>query len=167
MRKLLITGVLMFGVFIINAQIPEKKERFILNVGGGISLSDNVPVYMGIDYMLVKNLSLNMEYTFLRSQIPMRTLTATQAYMLGIHYHFNDLLKLNQKWDLYAGPVFELESVLFMNTSNHHSPNAYFRRIWGANIGARYYITDRLALNAKIGYGNIGSAGTFGISVKF
>ncbi len=97
----------------------------------------------------------------------MNVLHATQAYMLGIHYHFNDLLKLNQKWDLYAGPVFELENVRTMHMGSHIIPDAYLRRVWGANVGARYFLTDRLALNAKIGWGNIGSAGTLGLSVKF
>jgi outer membrane immunogenic protein len=167
MKKQSILGVLIFSAIIIQAQAPEKQERFFLNVGGGVSLLDYVPVYMGVDYMFMRNLSLNLEYTFAKEHDSDIYLSVTQAYMIGMHYHFNDLLKLNKRWDLYAGPVFELESGRKLSTTPKIGRNTFYRRTWGANVGARYFLTDRLALNLKIGYGNIWSVGTVGISVKF
>lgn len=159
--------LLILSATMVRAQSNETSERFFLNVGvGGVLIQGNYtpPVYLGIDYMLTPTLSLSGEYTFLSYESIISRQTQ-YGYMLAMHYHFNKMLRLSPKWDLYAGPVAEFEQTFSTNFgAQDHSSS---RWALGMHIGARYFITDRMAINAKIGTGNLGSVGTIGMSVKF
>jgi outer membrane immunogenic protein len=169
MKKIMFMCIWILGAATVSAQTVEKPDRFFLNAGVGVTPSFaspylNVPVFLGVDYMLLPFLSVSGEYTFVSDEKHFSR-TTRYGYKLGINYHFNKLLRLSPKWDLYAGAVTEYEMIYYSRDVYVDKP--YNRPVYGFQVGARYFITDRMAINAKLGSGNVGSTGTLGISVKF
>jgi outer membrane immunogenic protein len=165
MKKMILMSLMVFeSILVLNAQTTLKNDRFHLNAGmGAVIVNYGRPsVFVGFDYMLTPALSLGAEYTFLSYYSHMRE--TQYGYMLNMNYHFNKLLKLHPRWDIYAGPILEYEQ-RFNDWDN--SNLTHNRWVLGLQVGAKYYINDRVALNLKTGAGNAMSVGTLGISVGF
>jgi hypothetical protein len=79
------------------------------------------------------------------------------------NYHFNTVLNIPSPWDFYAG--------LNLGFYNWSSPNEYSGSHnsglgLGAQIGGRYYFSNKVGINLEFGGGNAFSGGKFGITIK-
>lgn len=147
------------------AQNPTPKGGAQFNAGVGLS-SWGIPVYAGFDFGVHKDITIGAEVSFRTYDDRYKDYRYNHT-ILGIsgniNYHFNSLLNISTKWDFYAG----------VNVGFYYwdSPKNYYGQHYsglglGAQIGGRYYFTDRLGINLEFGGGNAFSGGKLGISVK-
>ena len=137
-----------------------------LNVGVGLS-DYGTPVYLGIDYGALRNLSIGGELSF-RSyderwgqNIYRRSITGLAA---NANYHFNNVLLIPSNVDFYAG--------LNLGFYNWSSPDSRYYGSHssslglGLQVGGRYYFTRKFGINLEFGGGNTISGGKLGLTFK-
>lgn len=146
------------------AQAPIDKGQAQFNGGFGFS-SWGLPVYLGFDYGVHKDVTVGGEVSF-RSYRNKWGNVFYQHQIMGIagnfNYHFNSLLSIPHPWNFYAG----LNAGFFL----WRSPDGYGGRASGLGIGGqvggRYYFNDKIGINLELGGGNAVSGGKLGISIK-
>lgn len=155
---LLFTG-LGFG----QGSLPEGRTQ--LNMGVGLS-EWGVPIYIGFDYGVHPDITVGGEFSY-RSYNENWKDNSYHHKVMGFsgngNYHFNNVLDLPRDWDFYAG--------LNLGFYIWSSPDAYGGSHssgldLGAQIGGRYYLSDKVGLNLEFGGGNAFSGGKFGITIK-
>jgi hypothetical protein len=165
MKKFLISAVFMFFlVAVLYAQAPPGKGGKQLNVGLGFS-GWGVPVYVGADFGVHDDITVgprlsyrNRSYRFLGSSYRQ----ALTVIGFNGNYHFNRLLNLEDKWNLYAGLTLG-----YYLWSDSERPGAEASGIGlDAQIGGRYFFTDKLAVNLEFGGGTGVGGGSFGLTIK-
>ena len=143
-----------------NAQAPLEKGGLQLNAGIGTS-GWGTPVYVGLDYGVAKNVTLGGELSY-------------QSYngfgyknsMFGIqangNYHFNGLLNIPSKWDLYAGA-----SLSYFSWSKKDALGVGPDDLGvGLQVGGRYFFTDKFGVNLQVGGSSALGGGKIGITYK-
>ena len=165
-RTFLLIAVALFftsGVAFNQSPLPIGKTQ--LNVGVGLS-EWGIPIYVGIDYSVHKDITVGGEFSY-RSYRENWKGVYYNHNVMGFsgngNYHFNSLLIIPQQWDFYAG--------LNLGFYVWSSPDTYTGRHstglgLGAQIGGRYYLSDKVGLNLEFGGGNAFSGGKFGVSIK-
>jgi outer membrane immunogenic protein len=166
MKTLFLTLMLVVMTSFVFAQSPIPRGTTQLNAGIGLS-SWGVPVYVGLDFGVGKDISLGGEISF-RSYHEDWLDNRYNHSVIGIsgnaNYHFNRILKIPSNWDFYLGLNVGFYSWRSPNDyPGHHTSGVGL----GAQIGGRYYFTDRFGINLEAGGGNAFSEGKFGISLKF
>ena len=149
-----------------NVAVAYSKEDFQLNAGIGVS-GWGVPVYVGADYFVDNDISIGAEVSY-------QTFNETifvQKYkssILGIgvngNYHFRRVLKLPNEWDLYAGIgigyyIWSFDNVNYAGSNTSGTG-------FGGQIGARYFINNKFAINAELGGASTTSGARIGITYK-
>lgn len=175
MKKLILAGALaLLGATTMSAQRVVKGETQ-LNAGVGFSTGDwGVPVYAGVDYGVHKDITVGAEASYSSAKLGSYGYKIKSTWFgvgVNANYHFNSLLKIPNKWDVYAGIN------LAYNNFSYDYPNGIDGSRFGfdgsgigfgAQIGGRYYFTDNLGVNLQFGGGSVGDAsGRVGISYKF
>jgi outer membrane immunogenic protein len=167
-KYFLIITLLLFST-VLYAQNPLKKGAYQLN--GGFGFSDwGVPVYLGIDYGIDQDISIGGEFSF-------RSYSEDYSYyyhnyssdhtIIGIsgnaNYHFNRVLKISRQWDFYAG--LNIGFFIWSSSGDYHGDHTSGLGL-GAQIGGRYYFSDKFGLNLEFGGGNAFAGGKIGVSIK-
>ena len=146
-------------------QSPVSVGTSQLNLGVGFS-NWGVPFYLGIDYGVEKDITIGGEFSY-RSYDENWKSNYYHHNIMGFsgngNYHFNRVLNIPQKWDLYAGLNlgFYVWSSPDTYSGSHNSGLGL-----GAQIGGRYYLSKKVGLNLEFGGGNAFSGGKFGLSIK-
>lgn len=162
---ILIAVALMFisGTAFSQSPLPVGKTQ--LNLGVGLS-QWGVPLYIGIDYSVQKDITIGGEFSYSSYREDYHNVNYRHNIM-GFsgngNYHFNSVFNIPQKWDFYAG--LNLGFYVWTSPSDYHGSHSSGLGI-GAQIGGRYYISNKLGLNLEFGGGNAFSGGKFGISLK-
>lgn len=165
MKKQILIIVLLVTTSVIYAQGPISKGQSQINVGVGLS-SWGVPVYLGLDYGVHPDITLGGELSF-RSYNDKWHDYKYHHSIIGIlgnaNYHFNTVLNIPSPWDFYAG--------LNLGFYNWNSPNDYEGSHTsgvglGAQIGGRYYFSNKVGINLEFGGGNAFGGGKFGLTIK-
>ena len=165
MKKLLLLSgfVLIAGFAFSQNPIPVGKSQ--LNLGVGIS-GWGVPVYIGIDYGVHKNITIGGEVSFSSYNENWKN-NRYHHNITGIsgnaNYHFNNALEISKKWDLYAG--LNLGFYVWTSPDNYDGNNNSGLGL-GAQIGTRYYVSNKVGLNLEFGGGNAFTGGKFGVTIK-
>jgi outer membrane immunogenic protein len=79
------------------------------------------------------------------------------------NYHFNTLLEIPQKWDFYAG--LNIGFFAWLSPDDYYGSHKSGIGL-GAQIGGRYYFSDKMGINLEFGGGNAFSGGKIGVSIK-
>lgn len=147
------------------SQNPIAKGQSQLNFGVGLS-SWGIPVYIGLDHGVHSNVTLGGELSYHSYNDRYRDNKYNHSIIgaaVNANFHFNALLNIPSNWDFYAG----------LNLGFYHwnSPNEYRGNYnsglgLGAQIGGRYYFTEKLGVNLELGGGSVFSGGKFGLSLK-
>jgi len=165
MKKISITTIFILSTLVLFSQSPLPVGKNQLNIGVGLS-AWGVPIYIGIDHSILPDITLGAEFSY-RSYREHWKDFYYQHSIMGFsgnaNYHFNSVLSIPQKCDLYAGLNIGFYSWSSPENyaGDHHSGLGL-----GAQVGGRYYITERTGLNLEFGGGNEFSGGKFGISLK-
>ncbi len=165
MKKLLLAFVLFFAVAVSYGQNPLPVGSAQLNAGVGFS-DWGVPVYMGLDFGVARDFTMGGEMSF-RSYRDNYNGVGYGHNIIGVsangNYHFNTVLNMSSDWDFYAG----LNLGFYAWTSASDYPGNHTSGLGlGAQIGGRYYFTQKVGLNLELGGGNAFSGGKIGLTFK-
>jgi len=166
MKKQFLTLILLIATSVVFAQNPIAKGQSQLNAGLGFS-SWGIPVYVGLDYGVGKDVTIGGELSF-RSYHDNWDNYRYNHTIIGLsgngNYHFNRIMQIPSNWDFYAGLNI---GFYFWNSPDGYGGSNSSGLGLGAQIGGRYYFTNRFGINLEFGGGNAFSEGKFGISLKF
>ncbi len=148
------------------AQYPLAQGENQLNVGFGFS-SWGLPVYIGIDHGVHRDISLGGEVSFRSYRERYKDYRYNHTVMgasFNGNYHFNTILDMPvDRWDLYAG----LNVGFFYWSSPKNYPGGHTSGLGlGAQLGGRYYFSSKAAINLELGGGNAFNGGKIGLTIK-
>ena len=165
MKKQILTFFFALATSAIFAQSALPKGQTQINFGVGFS-SGSIPVYLGFDHAVHNDITLGAEISY-RGYDENYHSNNYHHNVFGIsgnaNYHFNTVLNIPSNWDLYAG--------INIGFYNWNSPNDYEGDHnsglgIGAQIGGRYYFSDKVGINLEFGGGNEFSQGKIGLTIK-
>jgi hypothetical protein len=165
MKKLSIVLVFLLICGFTFSQNPLSKGESQLNLGVGLS-EWSVPFYIGFDYGVDRDITLGAELSY--QHYDRWSDDYYNPNIIGIsgngNYHFNRVLNIPRKWDLYAG--LNLGFYIWSYPHNRY-PDSHTTGIGlGAQVGGRYFVSRKVALNLEFGGHNEFSGGKFGITIK-
>jgi hypothetical protein len=147
------------------AQNPIEKGQAQLNAGVGLS-SWGIPVYIGLDFGVHPDVTIGGELSF-RSYNDHYKNARYNHSILGVsgnaNYHFNTLLNIPNNWDFYAGLNL---GFYYWNSPNDYRGTYNSGLGLGAQVGGRYYFTEKFGINLELGGGSVFSGGKFGVSFR-
>jgi outer membrane immunogenic protein len=147
------------------SQNPLYKGSSQLNAGFGLS-DAGVPVYVGFDHAISRDVTLGAEFSF-RAYNDNWTNNYYNNNIIGIsgnaNYHFNNLLHISSRWDLYAGANL---GFYIWNSPDGSTGNISSRLGLGGQLGVRYYFTNSFGINLEFGGGNAFNGGKLGLSFR-
>lgn len=165
MKKILLIVSLALVSGLTFSQNPFPKGRNQLNLGVGLS-DWGVPIYFGIDHGVGNDFSIGGELSF-RDYKERWNDDDYSHNITGIsgnaNYHFNRILEVNDNWDLYAG--INLGFYIWSSPDTYRGSHNSGLGL-GAQLGARYYFSDKVGLNLEFGSGNAFSGGKVGLTIK-
>ncbi len=165
MKSVLLTLVLFVAVIVVFAQNPVAEGQSQFNAGVGFS-NWGVPVYMGFDHGVSRDITLGGEFSY-NSYHEDYHHDHYNHSIIGIsgngNYHFNHVLEIPSDWDFYAGINI---GFYVWNSPDDYDGDHKSNLGLGAQIGGRYYFTDSVGFNLELGGGNAFSGGKFGLSIK-
>ncbi|HEY3371220.1 MAG TPA: hypothetical protein VGK10_10250 [Prolixibacteraceae bacterium] len=136
-----------------------------LNLGVGLS-QWGVPVYIGFDHYINNDVTLGGEFSY-RNYRENWDHNYYDRNIMGFsgnaNYHFNRILEIPSNWDFYAG--LNVGFYVWNSLDNYHGNNNSGVGL-GGQIGGRYYISNKVALNLEFGGGNAFNGGKFGVTIK-
>lgn len=147
-------------------QANAQKGETQLNAGVGLS-SRGIPVYVGLDYWVHPDITIGAELSF-RSYDDDYGNVDYHHSITGIignaNYHFNRVLDIPQQWDFYAG--LNLGFYIWGSPSDYIGSNSSGLGL-GAQLGGRYFFSDKFGINLEFTGGNTVSGSKLGITLKF
>jgi outer membrane immunogenic protein len=164
-RNLLLSALFLLCATFCSAQyaLPEGGKQ--INAGFGAS-SWGTPVYVGLDFGVHPDISVGGELSF-RSYRQTYFGEKYSSSIIGLganaNYHFNHILDIPTKWDLYAGVTV---GFYIWNSSANYVGDGASGLGFSGQAGARYYFNDKWAVNVEFGGGTV-SGGRFGVTKKF
>jgi hypothetical protein len=166
MKKLILLAfILNFFQSTIKAQNPLPVGKSQLNLGVGLS-GWGIPFYLGFDYGAHKDITVGGEISF-RSYRENWKSNDFNHNIIGFsgngNYHFNNALNMPKKWDFYAG--LNIGFYVWSSPNDYKGSNSSGLGL-GAQIGGRYYLSNKVGLNLELGGGNAFSGGKFGLTFK-
>ncbi len=147
------------------AQNPLPIGRTQLNFGVGLS-NWGIPVYIGLDYGVHKDISIGAELSF-RNYNEKWNNTVYRQQVMGFvgnaNYHFNSIMNIPQTFDFYAGINIGFNA---WNSPAGYGGDNTSGLALGGQIGGRLYVSKSVALNLEFMGGNGLSTGKFGLTLK-
>lgn len=165
MRKLILVAT--FALVSVGAfsQSPLEKGGNQINVGVGFS-GKGIPVYIGLDHGIGKDFTLGAEVSYRKYNEDWNKNKydhSVMGFSGNLNYHFNTLLNISHQWDVYVGPNI---GFYVWNSPNDYEGRESSGLGIGAQLGFRYFLSDKVALNLEFGGGNAFSGGKFGLTFK-
>ncbi|WP_348798169.1 hypothetical protein [Flavobacterium adhaerens] len=160
-------GFISNGLF---AQAPLEEGGVQLNGGIGFTEWGFAPFYFGIDYGLVRDVTIGAQVSYLT--------TNNDDYYLGDHnynhnsavgigangnYHFNRILDIPSKFDFYAGANVTGYIWNYDNKDYHRDYDSFNV---GLQVGGRVFFNDNFGLNLELSGGSTVSGAKFGVTFK-
>jgi len=165
MKRTILTIILLISATAMYAQCPIDVGQAQFNAGVGLS-SWGVPVYLGLDYGVHKDITIGAEFSFRSYHENWKSYRYNHS-VIGIsgnaNYHLNSVLNIPTNWDFYLGPNI---GFYVWNSPNDYDGSHSSGLGIGGQIGGRYYFTEKFGINLEFGGGNAFSGGKFGISLK-
>lgn len=173
---LLVTGTL----FNVSAQRVMHGDKQV-NAGVGFSNGWKTPVFVGFDYGLNDDVTLGAQVAYASQSSDYKYYSDKLTWItfgVNANYHFNRILKVPNNWDLYGGVTIAYDSFNYTTSSKSNDP--YYDNVvknlsspnnsavgFAAQVGARYYFTNKFGVNLEYGGGSSISSGKVGVSFKF
>ena len=136
-----------------------------LNAGLGFS-GWGVPVYVGFDYGIHRDITLGGEFSFRHysdDYYGHHYGHSIYCFAANGNYHFNRLLQLPKEFDVYAGATVGL---YIWSSDSEYKGDHDSGLEPSLQVGGRYFFTNNFGINLELGGGGV-SGGKFGITYKF
>ena len=163
-KNILLIILISIGTVII-AQGPIDKGESQINFGLGLS-TYGLPVYAGFDVGVHEDVTVGGEVSYRSYHNSYYYIKYTHT-IIGIsgnaNYHFNNILEIPSNFDAYAG--LNVGFYIWSSSDDYIGDGASGLGI-GAQIGGRYYFTDRLSVNLEFGGGSYVSSGKLGLTFR-
>lgn len=147
------------------AQNPLPQGRSQFNAGLGFS-DHGAPIYLGLDFGVERDISLGVELSVRAYRENWKNNRYNRS-VIGIagngNYHFNRIMNIPRKWDFYAG--LNIGFFIYNKPEDYDGDNTSGLGL-GAQLGGRYYFSEKWGINLEFGGGNAFSNGKFGVSIK-
>ncbi len=145
------------------SQYKLQEGQTQLNTGVGFS-NWGIPVYIGFDYGVHRNISLGVEFSYRNNYNSNHVNYKQQTIAINPNgnFHFTGLLGIPEEFDIYLGltPGFWFRS----NGVTGIKSNGFSI---GGQVGGRWYFTDNLGVNFELGGGSMFDGGKIGITYIF
>ncbi len=166
MKKIILLVLLVAGWNLASAQYALPKGKAQFNAGLGFS-SWGVPVYAGFDVGVHRDISVGGEFSFRSYNNRYNGNNRYNHSIIGLsgngNYHFNTILNMPTEWDFYAGLNL---GFYVWNSDDDYDGSEGSGLALGAQVGGRYYFTERFGINLEFGSASAFSGGKFGITLK-
>lgn len=177
MKKIILVASVLFSMTAFS-QGTLKKGDTQLNAGLGFS-AWGTPVFLGLDYGLDNNFTLGGEISYRSYSNNFSKYYELNYTIIGLganaNYHFNEVLDLPSKWDLYGGA--SLNYFIWSNSFKYSGKPEYASDFnpnyanssgvgFGLQAGVRYFFNNHWAINLETGGGSI-FGGKIGLTYKF
>lgn len=165
MKHLLIIAVFMAGTFAGYSQGSLPKGKSQLNFGVGFS-NWGVPVYLGFDNSISRDFTLGAEIShrsYRENWKDNKYRHAITGVLGNINYHFNHALNVPKAVDFYGG--LNIGFFAWSSPDNYDGTHNSGLGL-GAQLGGRYYLSNKVSLNLELGGGSAFSGGKFGLTIK-
>lgn len=145
---------------------PYTEEVKMLSVGLGVS-GWGIPIYARFEMPIADNITVGGSLSFQSKNYSYTTAYKYRITYIGINgrgsYHFNELLNAPDEWDFYAGASL---GYFIASYSGDDSPvlTGGSTVSVGVHVGARYFLNEKIALNAEAGGGSALAGATIGVT---
>jgi outer membrane immunogenic protein len=166
MKNTFLTIAFFLIAFTSFSQSQLYNGRNQLNLGVGLS-GWGIPVYIGFDHGISQDITLGAELSYRSYREDWQSYNYNHgiAGLSGnLNYHFNRILTIPPRWDLYAGLNV---GFFFWNSPDTYVGSHRSGLGVGGQIGVRYFLSNTVGLNLEFGGGNAYSQGKFGLTIKF
>lgn len=177
MKKMLLCSfivVLAMATNSVQAQFnPYADNAKMLTAGIGVS-SWGIPIFVRFEAPVADNITVGGGLSY-QSKGENFFGSRWRHTIFGINargnYHFNEVLDINDKWDLYAG--LNLGYYIWNTTWDDsgsgidYSGSANGGLSLGIHLGGRYFISDNFGINVEVGGGTVLGGGTIGATFLF
>lgn len=171
MKRIIFCSVLILMSVIVFSQSPVSKGDAQVNAGVGFS-NWGLPVYAGFDYCVYPDITAGIEVSYRSKTEDYQSGKYIYEYKHTIwgfsgngNYHIGNLLKLPEKFDLYAGINIGFNSWQTSGTYTYAGSHSSGLGV-GGQVGGRYYFNSRFGANLEFGGSNAFSGGKIGISIR-
>lgn len=165
MNKKFLILILLISTTAVFAQRPISNSQPQLNVGVGLS-SWGLPVYLGFDFGVHPDITLGLEGSYRAYNDNWKSNKYNHSvigFLGNANYHFNNVLNIPSPWDFYAGLNLGFYS---WNSPKEYAGTHTSGLNLGAQIGGRYFFTNKVGVNLEFGGGNAFSGGKIGLTFK-
>lgn len=152
------------------AQGTLGKGEKQLNAGLGLS-TFGVPIYLGADFGVSENITVGPRVSYRKyseKYFGNKYSQSLTVVSFNGNYHFNELLKLPDAWNVYAGVTlgyYIWSDVKWNNSSISGFGGEGSGLGFDAQVGARYFFNENLGINLELG-GGTGSGAIIGVTYK-
>jgi len=163
MKKIIISLALLVITTVMFSQNPLNRKYTQINAGVGLS-GWGVPFYIGLDHYIARDFTLGGEFSY-RGYNEHWNNYYYNHNIIGIsgnlNYHLNSVLGISNRWDFYLGPNIGFYS---WTSPDGYSGTHTSGLGLGAQVGGRYYFTNKVGINLEVGGGNAFAGGKLGLS---
>jgi outer membrane immunogenic protein len=159
MKKVIVLTFILnlFSTSALIGQTPFQKGNTQLDIGFVMPIS-KLHYYAGGNYSFNSNISMGLEISRFKERIPVYSFSwygiredydtkyFSHLSMLSckLNYHFVNLLKMPERWDLYAGLhagwYYIIYDAYYVNSDDFFG---------GGQIGTRYFLSDYVSINLE------------------
>ena len=165
MKKIFILTTLCLATLVAFSQNPIQKGEKVLNAGVGLSSYGGTPIYVGLEFGVHQDISVGADVSFQSKNYSYAKVSAIAVTAKG-NYHFNRILNIEDKWDLYAGAGLSYYNWSYKDDLGFNYAQDYNSGIFlNAQVGGRYFFSEKFGVNLEFGGGTL-SGGKLGITVK-
>lgn len=166
---LLLVALTMSSTYCFSQSLLMKEQ---VQCSTGFQFTSVGPViYVGGDYTIYKTITVGGKLSYKEnSQTVLRNKYSQSLLIISVNgnYHFNDLLNLPKKWNVYGGlglGYYAWSDVKWNNRVGADDVGESSRPVLDVQVGGRYYFTKYWAVNLELG-GGTGSGVSIGVTFK-
>lgn len=179
MKKPLLIALSIISFQFANAQEEEKSNPFNLNIGTTVFDGDPYEFNgnLGLEYKFKDESSIGFNFMYREKTDYMDFNPKDMGVNFTFNHDWSEKLGLNtKKWDLYTGFNFSItrrETILqYVNSTegvltHHIEKNNSMEYTVGGQLGARYFITKNIGINAELNRSFDTSGIKVGTTIRF
>lgn len=164
-RNILLTTIVLLFISGFTFGQPLSTGDKQVNLGLGLS-GWGVPFYVGLDYGIYQDITVGGELSYRAYNEKWGSIDYHHS-IIGLsangNYHFNSIISIPDKWDLYAG--LNLGFYVWSSPDSYGGSHSSGLGL-GAQVGTRYKLSEKVSLNLEFGGGNAFAGGKLGVSLK-